>query len=272
MREINLEELKQIELSVLRSIREICTEQNINYSLAGGTLLGAIRHSGFIPWDDDVDILMPRPDYDRFVKYCQENDVPFNLLCAETDERYGYLFGKAMAKNTVIEEESGNPNGIEMGIYVDIFPIDGLGNTYEEALKEFKKTRFKREMLVAKNWKKFSRSKTHSWKYEPIRFAFFVASRFVSMKKLVSKLQKAFRKNPFHKNAYVAAIFGSYRAKEIIKREYFDYYVDVNFENESFKAFKGYDEYMRSIYGDYMLLPPEEKRVSHHSFKAYHKE
>ena len=269
MKELNLDDLKKIELDILKSIRAICEEQDIKYSLCGGTLLGALRHGGFIPWDDDIDIMMPRPDYDRFVSYCKENETPFSLLCAETDERYGYLFAKAMAKNTIIEEEIGNPNGIEMGVYVDIFPIDGLGDTYEKALKEFKKTRFKRELLVAKNWKKFKKSKTHSWKYEPIRLAFFLMSRFVSMKKLVSKLQHKFRKNNYDETAFVAVIVGSYREKEILPKSFFDGYEDVQFEGEMFKTLKEYDAYLKSIYGDYMKLPPEEKRVSHHSFKAY---
>ena len=270
MREINLEELKKIELSVMKSVHEICTEQSIRYSLCGGTLLGAVRHGGFSPWDDDIDIMMPRPDYDRFVRYCQENETPFNLLSSETDERYGYLFAKAMDKNARIIEENSNPNGIELGVYIDIFPIDGLGDTYEEALKKFKSSRFKRELLVAKNWKKYFRSKTRSWKYEPIRFAFFIASRFVSMKRLVGKLQKKFRKKEFDESSYVAAIFGSYREKEIIKKEYFNDYIDMDFEGTAFKVIVGYKEYMQSIYGDYMKLPPEEKRVSHHMFKAYY--
>lgn len=269
MKEIYLDDLKKIELDILKNIRTICQEQNIMYSLCGGTLLGAIRHGGFIPWDDDIDIMMPRPDYDRFVAYCKENETPFSLLCSETDERYGYLFAKAMAKNTTIEEEIGNPNGIEMGVYVDIFPIDGLSNTYEDAVKEFEKTRFRRELLVAKNWKKFKRSKTRSWKYEPIRLAFFLTSRFVSMKKLVCKLQNRFRRNKYDENAFVAVISGSYRQKEIIPREYFGNYIDVQFEEEKFKSLKEYDMYLKNIYGDYMKLPPEEKRVSHHSFKAY---
>lgn len=270
MREINLEELKKIELSVMKEIHKICTEQDIKYSLCGGTLLGAIRHGGFIPWDDDIDIFMPRPDYDRFVKYCQENETPFDLLSLETDERYGYLFAKAMAKNTRIIEDNSNPNGIEMGVYVDIFPIDGLGSTYEEALKEFKSSRFKREMLVAKNWKKYFRSKTRSWKYEPIRFAFFVASRFVSMKKLVGKTQSKLRLTSYDESDYVATICGSYREKEIMEKTVFEECVDIAFEDAVFKGIKEYDKYLSHIYRNYMELPPEKNRVSHHMFKAYY--
>lgn len=270
MKEITLEELKSIELNVLAEIHKICMEQGLRYSLSGGTLLGAIRHGGFIPWDDDIDILMPRPDYDKLVEYCKENDTPFNLLCHETDSRYGYLFAKATAKNTVIEEDVGDLNGIKMGVYVDIFPIDGLANTYEEALKEFKATKLNREMLVARNWKKFVRSKTRSWKYEPIRFAFFLASRFTTRQRLINKLQSKFRKNNFDKCDYVAAIFGLYREKEIIKKEVLDEFIDITFEGMTFRAIKRYDDYLSSVYGDYMQLPPEEKRVSHHSFKAYY--
>lgn len=271
-KQITLEELKQIELDTLKEIHKICEEQNFRYSLAAGTLLGAVRHGGFIPWDDDIDIFMPRPDYDRFIEYCRSNEPPFNILCSETNEKYKYLFAKAMAKNTVIIEEFGNPENIEMGVYVDVFPIDGLSDTYEGARKEFNKTSFKRELLVASNWKKFARSKTRSWKYEPIRFAFFVASRFVSAKKLITSLNKRFRKNSFEKCLFGACIMSSYRFKDIMSADIFKDYTDIEFEGCTFKAFKDHTAYLSNIYGDYMKLPPEDKRVTHHSFEAYYKD
>ena len=87
MKEISLDELKKIEFEILVEIDKICREQNIRYSLCGGTLLGAIRHGGFIPWDDDIDIFMPRPDYNRFLEYCIQNSTTFSLLCNKTDSR-----------------------------------------------------------------------------------------------------------------------------------------------------------------------------------------
>ena len=269
--EIQLEELKAIELNILRQIHDVCVTQGFRYFLVGGTLLGAVRHNGFIPWDDDIDIGMPRADYERFIDYCSTNEVPFKVICNRLNKDYGYLFAKAMDPNTVLVEETGNRYDVELGIYVDIFPIDGLGDTREEALTHLNKTRFNREMLVAANWKKFFRSKTRSIYYEPIRFAFFCASRMTSFSSLVSKIESKYEKDDFDKCKYVGCVCGSYRNNEIVEREVFSEYVDVPFEGFTFKGLKQYDLYLASIYGDYMKLPPEEKRVTHHMFKAYYK-
>lgn len=270
-RDIQLKEMKQIELRVLKQIHSICEEQGFRYFLVGGTLLGAIRHKGFIPWDDDIDIGMPRADFEKFIDYCQTNDVPFDIICNRVNEKYGYLFAKAMAPDTVILEESGNRYNVNMGIYVDIFPMDGLGNTPEEAAKNLNKTRFNRELLVAANWKKFSRSKTRAIYYEPIRLAFFCMSRGSSFKKLIRRVESRYDMEGFDKKEFVGCVCGSYRNREIVPRETFAETVDMPFEDTSFKCPKGYDIYLSSIYGDYMKLPPEDKRVSHHTFRAYYK-
>ena len=205
MREIDLKELKQIETEILKQVHFVCEQQGFRYSLAGGTLLGAIRHKGFIPWDDDIDIFMPRPDYNKLVDFCKNNDMPFKLLSNDTDERYGYLFAKAMAKDTVIIEENSNSQNIDMGVYIDIFPIEGLGNTYEDAVKNFNSTKFSRELLVARNWTRFFRSKTRSWYYEPIRFVFFLLSRLTSSKHLIEKIENKCKKYNFDTMEYVGA-------------------------------------------------------------------
>lgn len=125
-KDIQLEEMKQIELRVLKQIRAICEEQGWRYFLVGGTLLGAVRHKGFIPWDDDIDIGMPRADYEKFIDYCISHDVPFKVMCNRSENKYGYLYAKAMAPDTVLLEESSNRYNVEQGIFVDIFPVDGL--------------------------------------------------------------------------------------------------------------------------------------------------
>ena len=272
MREINSEELKQIQLDVLKEVHNVCTKENFRYSLCGGTLLGAVRHGGFIPWDDDIDVFMPRPDYNKFVEYCKTHHTPFALSSIETDSKYGYLFAKAMNCDTTISETNGNRNGSNLGVYIDIFPIDGLGSTYDEAKKQFKKTRFNRELLVAYNWKRFFRSKTHSIKYEPIRFAFFILSRFVKSEKLIKRIQAKYPADGFEKSKYAGAICGSYRFKEILPVEVYSEFDTVTFEGFEFMSIKNKDAYLKSIYGNYMELPPEDKRVSHHTFKAYYKE
>ena len=272
MREsLSIEQIRPIMLDILLEIDEICRNNDINYSLCGGTLLGAIRHKGFIPWDDDIDIFMPRPDYEKFLEYCKDNQTKFGVISANNNDKYGYLFAKAYDKSTVIKEDLISSKNFEIGVYVDIFPIDGLASDYERALKIFNKTKFKRELLVARNWDKFEKSKTRPWYYEPIRFVFFLISRFSSKKKLVSKIEKTYKKIDFYTAEYVGTICGSYRNKEIMKREIYEGYIDVEFEGKTYKAIKNYDEYLSSIYGDYMKLPPKEKQVSHHYFTAYWK-
>jgi len=265
-----LDELKKIELEILKQVHEICTNEGINYSLCGGTLLGAIRHGGFIPWDDDIDIFMSRPDYNKFIEHCKNHETPFKLISAETDPKYAYLFAKAMNRDTTIRELNGNRNGADMGVYIDIFPIDGLGETYEQAKSEFEKTRFSRELLVAYNWKHFFRSKTRSVIYEPIRFAFFLLSRFTRSDKLIKKIQSKYPADSFKTSKYAGAICGSYRFKEILPIEVYSEFDTVSFEGCEFMSIKDKDAYLSSIYGNYMELPPEDKRVAHHTFEAYY--
>ena len=272
MREINLEEMKKIELRTLEEIDAICKKNGFRYSLCGGTLLGAVRHKGFIPWDDDIDILMPRKDYDAFVKYCVGNDTPFVLLCAETEPNYGYIYAKAIAKDTVIVEKTANRRHVDLGVFVDVFPLDGMGHDLESAKKTFNKTRFYRELLVASNWKKFFRSKTRSWIYEPIRFAFFILSRFAKQDKLIDKIQSTARKTDFDSSVYAGNLGGTYRFRETMETSIQNEFIDIEFEGKKFSAMKNYDKYLTNLYGDYMQLPPEEKRITHHTFDAYYKD
>lgn len=271
VKKIPLDELKKIELNILTEIHKICSENNIRYSLAGGTLLGAVRHGGFIPWDDDIDIFMPRPDYNAFIEYCKKNTTPFKLICHELTKKYNYLFAKAVDPSTIIKERNGSRTNLELGVFVDIFPIDSLGDTLENAKKGFNKTTFKRELLVAYNWKKFFRSKTRSIIYEPLRFAMFLLSRFTNPKKLINKIEKVYYINDFIGGKYAGAVCGSYRLKEILPIEIYSNYESIIFEGRTFLAIKDKEKYLSNIYGDYMKLPPVEKQVTHHTFDAYYK-
>ena len=268
---ISLDELKNIELNILMQIHNICITENIRYSLCGGTLLGAVRHGGFIPWDDDIDIFMPRPDYNKFINYCKENNTPFQLICYETNPKYGYLFAKAIDKTTTIIERNGNRNNIEMGVYVDIFPIDGLGNTIEAAKENFNKSKFDRELLVAYNWRRFFKSKTHSLIYEPARLIFFLLSRCVKSDKIISRIQSKYPEDMFHSSKYAGVVCGSYRLKEILPIEVYSEFDTIQFENYEFMSIKNKETYLKSIYGDYMKLPPKEKQIAHHTFDAFYK-
>lgn len=271
MKNIDLEELKRIEFNLLVQFDEIANENGFRYTIAGGTLLGAVRHKGFIPWDDDIDISMPRPDYNKFIDYCKKEQTPFKLICHETDNRYGYLFAKIADKRTVIEEENGNRENAELGVYIDIFPIDGLGNSLEEAKEIFAKTSFKRELLVAANWKRYFRSKRRPLYQEMIRFPMYLISRFMSYEKLIKSIEKIYLNIDFNECKYVGCICGVYRLKDIFPQKVYSKYTKLEFEGRKFNAIADSDCYLSQFYGDYMKLPPIEKRKTHHTFKAYYK-
>ena len=271
MEKLSLDEIKKIELSVLKDFHEICIKNNYNYSLAGGSLLGAVRHKGFIPWDDDIDVMMPRSDYEKFLNYCNQNQVPFGIVNSRVDNEYGDLTSKIYALNTVIEDELIYTSK-EIGLHIDIFPIDNLGSTYEDAKKHYFKTAFLREKLNASNWKKFTRSKTHGLAYEPFRLFFYLISRFSKKEKIVKKIEDYYINLEINHVEYAGAVGGCYRVKEILPVKVFNEYQDILFENNYFKAIKNYDAYLKSLYGDYMKLPPVEKQAGHHTFSAYYKE
>lgn len=269
MREIGFEEVKGVELDVLREFHKVCEENGFHYSMMGGTLLGAVRHKGFIPWDDDIDVMMTRPEYEKFKAYCKVNKTGFDLVCNELYPTYGYMFSKLVNPDTVIIDENVDRFDLQSGVGLDIFIYDGMGNTKEEAVKRFNASRAGRELLVAANWKHYFRSKTHPWYYEPFRFGLYAASRPVNFTRLIRKIENQYKKYDFDKCKYVGNLCSDMRAKSILPRAYFDEYVDLEFEGERFKAIKDYKKYLKALFGDYMQLPPVEKRVTHHTFKAY---
>ena len=268
MKALTLQEIQKTELELLLKYDAVCREKGLRYSLGGGTLLGAIRHRGFIPWDDDIDVMMPRPDYEAFLQICRTEAVPFRLVTYETVEGYYGLFAKIWDPATVIQDEVMDVP-YEIGVNMDVFPIDGLGASEREALKIFKKTAWNREMLNAVLWKRYFRSKTHSILVEPIRLTMFVLSRFTDPKKLLRQVDEENLKHPFEDAAYAGCVCGSYREQEIMTKETFENYIDTEYEGHSLKAIRNYDEYLTKHYGDYMQLPPEEKRQTHHTYRAY---
>ncbi len=274
MRQLTLEELKERELNLLIKIRDFCNQEGLRYYLCAGTLLGAIRHKGFIPWDDDIDIAMPRPDYDRLVELylAGKCDIGVKLLCVQTEPKYAYTFAKVWDADTLIIEKVGNRNQVELGVHIDIFPMDGYGKDEKEAIKNFKKTHLSMELLVAYNWKKFSRSRVHTILYEPARLILFLLSRFINSEKTVKKLESYYRAISFDESEYTSTIMSSYRANGIIPKKIFDGSIMVEFEGEMFSAPIGYHELLEQCYGNYMLLPPENKRQTHHTFDAYSKD
>ena len=268
MKRIGVDELKTIEFELLCQVDSICRLNDIEYSLAYGTLLGAVRHKGFIPWDDDIDLLMMRGQYEKFINYCTRNKTPFNLISSKECEWYNYPFAKICAPNTVIEEENTFNDG-KLGVYIDVFPIDFLGRSEAEAIKNYRKTEFVRDLITASNWKKFFWSKSHSAIYEPVRLLFFLITRVANPAHLIEKLEQPFLNQKVSSDAFCGNIYSAYREREVVSHNIYDEYVEIEFENKEFSCIKNYEAYLSNLYGDYMKLPPVEKQVTHHMFNAW---
>lgn len=270
MKQLTLQEIKKLSFEVLCAIRDVCEANGLAYSLTGGTLIGAVRHQGFIPWDDDIDIMMPRPDYDRFIQIVKEGAFDFDLLCTEiSGQDYGYPFAKACHKGTLVKERGIQENGVSLGVYVDIFPVDGAGNHYAAARLRTMIFQILHGLKLMSNWTTFRRSKLRKWYYEPARFLCYGISRLLGKNMLSRAIDRYLRAEDFSKCVYAGRLVGDFGSREIMPRGLFGKYTSVTFEGETFSAVADYDRFLISLYGDYMQLPPVEKQVTHHEFDAY---
>lgn len=270
MKKLNIDEIKAISFEVLCLVKKVCEENNISYSLTGGTLIGAVRHKGFIPWDDDIDIMIPRPDYDRFIEIVKNGDYGFDLFCAEIQgKEYGYPFAKACARGTVVKEKNVQINGREIGVYVDIFPVDGMGDRFAFAKIRCMLFQFIHGLKITSNWTEYHRSKLRKWYYEPFRYICYIISKMLGKNFINKTLDKFVRLKTFEKSEFAGRMVGDFGSKEIMPKKIFLEMKKAEFEGETFDIIADYDTFLTGLYGNYMQLPPVKKQVSHHEFEAY---
>ncbi len=268
MKEIKTDELKHIQIDILRHIDVFCREHNLRYFISGGTLLGAIRHKGFIPWDDDIDLMMLREDYDKFLKLYSGKDTSFYKLYAyEIIESYPYPFAKMDDSRTIMKEEINE--AYEMGVNIDIFPIDVAPKEDKEQIKIVRRNK---KLINVLTLKRLPIKKRRGLIKNLILLTAQILLSFYSTKRIIKHIDKNARSFLGEKTGKRGCLVWGYGKKEIIDEYNFFDSVYVEFENTKFATLKGWNKYLTSLFGDYMKLPPIEKRITHHNFTAYWKE
>ena len=264
MREMSIQEMRTVQMDLLDRFDRACKENGLTYSLCGGTLIGAVRHGGYIPWDDDIDVMMPRPDYDRFIRLRFEE--PYLLEAPELlgkEKTYVYMYAKLYNTGTVLIEDP-HMKRLESHVYIDVFPLDAIADDQETWEKEFYRIR------------------KHIWNYITMEQAdSFLQVKGLSLPRKVKWHAASIRRK------LLPARDDYYKALEIIRSRDYDsarftghplsearplyrypkeiMIMDnhVVFEGKEYSAMHDYEAFLRIHYGDYMQLPPEEERVRH---------
>ena len=250
---------------LLEEVKRICQKHDLKYYAIAGTLLGAVRHKGAIPWDDDMDLGLMRPDYDKFLEIAKtELDGRILLQDFDTDPHYGLPFAKLMLKDTVMVERAASDNSARKGIYIDIFPFDNAPDSEEQQQKHERKTYFLKRLLLAKQgYKVYQKGET---KKKLVYTMLSCLGAAFSVKKIRAMLLSAITEHNSVDTEKVVNIGGAYGyRKETLEKAWFCGTVELPFENTTIAAPSGYREYLTYFYGDYMTPPPENKRGDRHS-------
>ena len=263
-RQLNEEEIKELELGVMDYIHNLCQKENINYSLAYGTLLGAVRHKGYIPWDDDVDISLKRDEYDKLYQaVLRDNDPIYKVASWEKDARYPYPFYRVYDARTVYENNY-IENDIDLGICVDVFPFD----YYADVNKEMVKLDTYRRLSV---YTLYGIHSKNAGLKNIIRYLLVLVFRLTRVKTWNKKMNLLSMQA--NDNDSIDYLMENKRTSTKFEKTLLDKVMDSPFEDRTYKIPEASHQILSAIYGDdFMEIPPVEKRVKHDDFVAYIKE
>lgn len=266
-----LRKVQMAELEVGIEFKRICDELHLDYFLDAGTLLGAVRHKGFIPWDDDMDFGMLRKDYITFLEKAPSviNSEKFFLQTMYNDRYYGVAFSKLRKKNTVYVESLAQDAKSETGFFVDIFPYDVLPDDEEKRKTQGKQHGLYRRMLLSKSgyhvWLTSGAGKAGTFIRKIAYKIAAVPLAFVSKKAIVRKFDEiCMRYNNEESEMFYAQSGCRGYGEWAVSRDCFKSFAEMPFETETFKCPEDSDLYLKTIYHDYMKLPPEDQRENRH--------
>lgn len=264
-----LRKLQLLEVNLLQKFQQICKENNIKYFFVGGGLIGVLRHGGFIPWDDDMDVVMPRDDYDRFLEICRKGlDDGYGI---ESD--WHYLLTRFVDCESIVERPS-EFETLKENVWIDLFPIDGIPNRKFHRWLHIRLVLALRFLLILTDSEHLAGKKKRPF-YETCILKLFKALplfKSLNPEKLSHVMEKQMRKYRFKDCKFCCNYMGRYRTKEIHPKEQWGIPTIKQFEGIDVYIPEQYHEMQTSIYGDYMQLPPENERVAHEAKLLKHRD
>ena len=261
MKYLTAREIQLYELDILYKFVEICKEYNLRYYLSGGTLLGAIRHKGFIPWDDDIDLAMPRKDFMKLVELSKGfKDEKYEFFFFSQDSGYLLPYGKFVNKQTFIDSKFSKDEVLKH-LWIDIMPMDGLPENERLVRKIYRKAEFYRQIIKLCN-AKLGEGKTLLKKYA--KYIFKPIAMLYGKKRAINNLNKLALTYDYESSKYIGAVScGLYGIGERMLKSEAENSVLVDFETGKFNSFGCWYSYLTGLYGNYMQLPTKEKQVTH---------
>lgn len=270
MKRIETEELKRLELDILDFFVNICKQNHLTYFLSGGTLLGAIRHKGFIPWDDDIDVMMPRIDYEKLIQIFPEHPY-YKFLYHGNTHNYPTPFGTINDSRTCKPERFLRKKCRHIiGVNIDVFPIDDLPDSKAEISSYYKQISkvAKQVYCITYAYRKgYSKRFTLQKNGGIFCYRLLELLGLTSIDKVVGKYCSLAQKyNGIKSNWCGVTTTNNYGEGEANNKK--DYYPiqELLFEGKKYCIPANYDTYLRGLYGDYMQLPPKEKQIPHHAY------
>ncbi|MFV0559125.1 MAG: phosphorylcholine transferase LicD [Enterococcus sp.] len=272
MKKMTYKDVQRISVEILMYIDKICRENDIQYSIYYGSLIGVERHQGYIPWDDDLDIVLTRPNYERLLDLLK-NSTEYKLLSFETRDNYRYCYAKLIDPNTAVTTKQYNHSeDPDMGVFVDIFPFDGFPTDENERHEYAQKCEeYRANMMFTLNHSyAISRSKIKA-----IGKRVLLYPKFLKMKKIgdyhfwKEKYEELATSYPYEKAKYCGYTEFADEVWGVFPVEWFEHYEDVEFEGHKVMAIKNRKDFLTLRYGNYMELPPKEEQVTHHPYDFY---
>lgn len=276
MKDICIQELRQLEQDILDFIVDVCQKNAITYFLCGGTLLGAYRHKGFIPWDDDIDVMMPRPDYERFLELFPRHEY-LELRNCRNDKEYPLAFSTVNDARTVkVEKKLRKKLRNKLSVNIDVFPIDGLPDDVNECKNYYRQIATTQKLLECST-KAFGKAPTlKATIMKNAGIAVYRMLEFLGLRNIshyVSRMEKVAMKYNYEQAHYVGiTAISHYGTKERNLKNQYEPSLKVTFEGKQYNSPKCYDTYLSQLYGkSYMKLPPSAQQHTHHTSNCYWK-